>query len=135
MARDIVCGMEVEEDKAAASSEYKGKEYYFCSEYCKKEFDQNPEKYISASERPAESPGPGKIGKDSNEKTGSPSQERIDLPIMGMSCASCAANIQKNLALLLAWRKPASILPHRGPRSCSTPSSSSLRTSSPRSGK
>jgi len=100
MARDIVCGMEVEEDKAAASSEYKGKEYYFCSEYCKKEFDQNPEKYISASERPAESPGPGKIGKDSNEKTGSPSQERIDLPIMGMSCASCAANIQKNLALL-----------------------------------
>jgi Cu+-exporting ATPase len=100
MAKDLVCGMEVKESAAAAVSEYLGKKYFFCSEYCKKEFDQNPEKYISASKQPAESPGAGKIEKDADKKAGSPAQERVDLPIRGMSCASCAANIQKNLAFL-----------------------------------
>jgi Cu+-exporting ATPase len=100
MAKDLVCGMEVKESEAAAVSEYLGKKYFFCSEYCQKEFDQNPEKYISASKQPAESPGAGKIEQDPGKKAGSPAQERVDLPIRGMSCASCAANIQKNLAFL-----------------------------------
>jgi len=46
MAIDPVCKMEVEEDKAA-TSEYKGKEYYFCAVGCKKAFDQSPEKYLA----------------------------------------------------------------------------------------
>jgi len=32
---------------AAATSEYKGRKYYFCAVGCKKAFDQNPEKYLS----------------------------------------------------------------------------------------
>ena len=47
MARDLVCGMEVEEDKAAAVSEYKGEKYYFCAVGCKKAFDADPEKYLA----------------------------------------------------------------------------------------
>jgi YHS domain-containing protein len=47
MAVDPVCGMKVEEAKAAALSEYKGKKYYFCAISCKKAFDQNPEKYLA----------------------------------------------------------------------------------------
>ncbi len=31
MVRDPVCGMMVDERTAAATSEYKGKMYYFCS--------------------------------------------------------------------------------------------------------
>jgi YHS domain-containing protein len=46
MAIDPVCKMEVDENKAAATSEYEGKKYYFCSLGCKKAFDQNPEKYL-----------------------------------------------------------------------------------------
>ena len=46
MAIDPVCKMEVEEGQAAATSEYKGKKYYFCAEGCKKAFDQDPEKYL-----------------------------------------------------------------------------------------
>ncbi|MGB5925982.1 MAG: YHS domain-containing protein [Dehalococcoidia bacterium] len=46
MAIDPVCKMEVQEAKAAAASEYKGKKYYFCAVGCKKAFDQNPEKYL-----------------------------------------------------------------------------------------
>ncbi len=51
MAIDPVCKMEVDEKKAAATSDYKGKKYYFCAKSCKKAFDQNPEKYL-APERP-----------------------------------------------------------------------------------
>jgi YHS domain-containing protein len=45
MAKDPVCGMEVDEKAAAATSEHKEKTYYFCAVGCKDEFDQNPEKY------------------------------------------------------------------------------------------
>ena len=44
-AKDPVCGMTVEEDNAAATSEYKGTTYYFCSKDCKEEFDSDPESY------------------------------------------------------------------------------------------
>ncbi len=49
MAIDPVCGMEVDEKEAAATSEYKGKTYYFCALGCKKAFDENPEKYLESS--------------------------------------------------------------------------------------
>jgi Cu+-exporting ATPase len=48
MAKDPVCGMEVDEEKAAAKSEHKGKTYYFCAPGCKKAFDKEPEKYLKA---------------------------------------------------------------------------------------
>lgn len=43
--RDPVCNMEVDEQNAAASSQYKGEDYYFCSQACKQKFDRNPEQY------------------------------------------------------------------------------------------
>ncbi len=46
MAKDPVCGMEVDEKKAKATSEYKGKTYYFCSKGCKVFFDKDPEKVL-----------------------------------------------------------------------------------------
>lgn len=44
-AKDPVCGMMVEEDSAAATSEYEGTTYFFCSKDCKEEFDSDPESY------------------------------------------------------------------------------------------
>ena len=69
MAKDPVCGMDVDEKKAAATSEYKKKNYYFCAkgslkflpsfgyaqdrldsyprtQGCKIAFDKNPGKYL-----------------------------------------------------------------------------------------
>lgn len=43
MAKDPVCGMMVEEQKAAAISSYKGQTYYFCAKVCKESFDKDPE--------------------------------------------------------------------------------------------
>ncbi len=45
IAKDPVCGMEVDEKKAPAKSEHMGKTYYFCAPACKKAFDENPAKY------------------------------------------------------------------------------------------
>ena len=46
MAIDPVCDMNVDEKKAAATSQYNGKTYYFCAIGCKKAFDADPEKYL-----------------------------------------------------------------------------------------
>ena len=46
MALDPVCKMKVDEARPAATSEYKGKKYYFCAAACKHAFDRNPEKYL-----------------------------------------------------------------------------------------
>jgi len=50
MAKDPVCGMEVDERKAAAKSDYKGQTYYFCAPGCKAAFDKEPEKYVKKGE-------------------------------------------------------------------------------------
>jgi Cu+-exporting ATPase len=46
IAIDPVCKMEVDEETAKFSSEYKGKKYYFCGPGCKTAFDEAPEKYL-----------------------------------------------------------------------------------------
>ncbi len=46
MAKDPVCDMEVDDESAAATAQYRGKTYYFCSTGCKAEFEKTPEKYI-----------------------------------------------------------------------------------------
>ena len=46
MAKDPICGMSVDEKKAADLSSYLGKTYYFCSSNCKVEVDKNPSKYV-----------------------------------------------------------------------------------------
>ncbi len=45
MAKDPVCGMTVDETKAAATASYQGKTYYFCSTGCKTTFERAPAKY------------------------------------------------------------------------------------------
>jgi len=46
---DPVCGMDVDPATARFRSEYRGAEYYFCSESCKRAFDANPQKYQKKS--------------------------------------------------------------------------------------
>ncbi len=47
-ALDPVCGMTIRKKDAAATSTYRGKTVYFCNRACKKEFDEDPEKYAGA---------------------------------------------------------------------------------------
>jgi len=46
MARDPVCGMQVNEKEPARSVHYQGTIYYFCTAACKAAFEKNPARYI-----------------------------------------------------------------------------------------
>ena len=45
MARDVVCGMEIDGQQAAARREYKGRMYYFCSLDRLQRFEAEPAHY------------------------------------------------------------------------------------------
>jgi Cu+-exporting ATPase len=51
-AVDPVCGMTVDEQNAAATSEHAGKSYHFCSQACAVQFRSNPERYLSGGHGP-----------------------------------------------------------------------------------
>lgn len=59
MAIDPVCGMEVDENLAAATFEYQGKTYYFCAPGCKAAFEKEPEKYLEKAAGHAKHEGHG----------------------------------------------------------------------------
>jgi P-type Cu+ transporter len=44
---DPVCGMKVDDKKAAAQSKHEDQTYWFCSAGCKAMFDAHPERYAS----------------------------------------------------------------------------------------
>ena len=46
MAKDPVCGMEVDPNDAAATAEHEGTTYYFCSQDCADSFEDDPESYL-----------------------------------------------------------------------------------------
>lgn len=46
MALDPVCGMNVQPERAAGTSQYEGQTYYFCSSSCKRKFDEKPQQYV-----------------------------------------------------------------------------------------
>lgn len=49
--KDPVCGMTVEQDKAAGKTEYKGNRYYFCSEKCLHKFEKAPADFLNKEKR------------------------------------------------------------------------------------
>ena len=45
--KDPVCGMMIDTNSAAATSDHLGTRYYFCSANCKRKFDEKPSDYDS----------------------------------------------------------------------------------------
>ncbi|MFZ5493526.1 MAG: heavy metal translocating P-type ATPase [Pseudomonadota bacterium] len=56
MAKDPVCGMQVDEERAAGRAEHDGHTYYFCSTGCLGKFRANPAAYVGAD---ADTASPG----------------------------------------------------------------------------
>ena len=46
MAKDPVCGMDVDEATSMHTAQRDGQTYYFCAPGCKKAFETDPEKYL-----------------------------------------------------------------------------------------
>jgi YHS domain-containing protein len=49
MEKDPVCNMQVDPKKAAGASQYQEETYYFCSQTCKRKFDENPAHFVGKS--------------------------------------------------------------------------------------
>lgn len=47
MAKDPVCGMDVDEATATETAEHEGTTYYFCCKGCRLDFQDDPQKYLS----------------------------------------------------------------------------------------
>ncbi len=96
MAKDMVCGMDVDEEEAEFTLQHEDKTYYFCAESCLKKFESNPAQFLEG--------GDGHQEEEAQAEGEAPvvvaDKERLDLPIEGMSCASCAGRIEKGLAEL-----------------------------------
>ncbi len=102
MAKDPICGMEVDEKKARFITIKDGKKYYFCSNNCYDKFLEKEKAPISKTIN--EKPIGGKSLKNESMKNNkieikkeSETIKKAVLPIRGMHCASCSMNIEKSL--------------------------------------
>ncbi|MGB7471863.1 MAG: YHS domain-containing protein, partial [Candidatus Acidiferrum sp.] len=48
--KDLVCGMLVDPEKAAAKLEYDGNNHVFCCKGCAEKFAKDPQKYLAAQD-------------------------------------------------------------------------------------
>ena len=78
MVKDPICGMEVNPKKAKYMLKKDGKDNYFCSKNCFEKFKNKSNK------------------KETKLKSLNKSSKTI-ISIKGMSCASCAIKVEKNL--------------------------------------
>ena len=53
MAKDPVCGMEVDPATATQKTDYQGQTYYFCAPGCRKAFEAEPQTYLDPNYKPS----------------------------------------------------------------------------------
>ena len=99
MAKDPVCGMDVDEKKARFTATKSGKKYYFCSHNCKNKF---MEKKKQSKESGREKEALVKKVASTADKEEKISEKNAQMPekiivISGMHCATCAQTIEKAL--------------------------------------
>ena len=51
MEKCPVCGMNIDRKDAPVEIAYQGKTYYFCSEECAQQFNENPQRYVTQKVR------------------------------------------------------------------------------------
>lgn len=87
MARDPVCGMEIDSQTAFAQREHSGETFYFCSQKCVDTFDANPHRYGHPSTHEHPSANTHSLGQHNHSKGDAPMSlnlGRLELPVTGL---------------------------------------------------
>src|SRR6185369_9495374 len=86
-AKDPVCGMTVNPEKAAASLKHGGKNYYFCCQGCATKFQSDPEKYLQPGHQPSmqQMSGNGLISLGAAKSAGASATISVRDPVCGMT--------------------------------------------------
>ena len=100
---DPVCGMSVNPDTSPYKTTHNGESYFFCAAGCKAAFEKDPDTFLQeGAETSAHMPsGSGLVSLTVPEAAAvetPAAEERLDVPIHGMHCASCVAAIEGSLA-------------------------------------
>ena len=96
MQTDPVCGMQIDEQSAAARSVFKNKTYFFCARSCKVQFERSPEEFLNQTFKSVDAQPINELH-SKHVKNIATKLDKLDLLVSGMSCASCVARIEKGL--------------------------------------
>ena len=94
LAKDPVCGMEIEPEAVFATRNSNGQTFNFCSENCVKQFDSNLQKFSNTIE-PSQRSIAGSATTGYNPSLPDPVQ--IELPITGLTCSTCVTTVERDL--------------------------------------
>lgn len=97
MAKDPICGMEVDE-KTGLRLEHEGETYYFCSPGCRDKF---------LAEKGGLPPSPDEAMPSEGAEGHEPPVEKLTLSVSGMDCAACAVAIEDSLKKVAGVSKAA----------------------------
>ena len=95
MAIDPVCGMKLEEQRAAGRFSYAGTTYYFCSSKCLHDFQAKPAAFVcqgEVSNTAVDSPAP-----PNRAVAPAAALRHAVIPVSGMTCPDCQAKIESAL--------------------------------------
>lgn len=63
IVKDPVCDMDVRVEASTPKSNFEGKTFYFCAEWCREQFEKNPKKYLERDRSPGRMPTDEELSK------------------------------------------------------------------------
>ena len=101
---DPVCGMSVNPDTSPHKTTHNRESYFFCAAVCKAAFEKDPDTFLqdgahTSAHMPSASGLVSLTVPEPAAAVEAPAGEkRLDVPVLGMHCASCVAAIEGSLA-------------------------------------
>ena len=92
---DPICGMTIDPATAAQQRTHNGTTYYFCSDHCAKQFDQERKSQNAPVATPIEENrtlGTGAVDQNATAQ--------VEMQIGGLTCASCTITVERTLSAL-----------------------------------
>ena len=100
---DPVCGMSVNPDTSPHKTTLDGESFFFCAAGCKAAFEKDPDTFLqdgapTSAHMPSSSGLVSLTVAEPARLVATAGEKRLDVPVLGMHCASCVVAIEGSLA-------------------------------------